>query len=160
MTDLESMFASLFTAPTKAVIEAEKHYRQIWIDWLNELIQLVGKAKGINANADEAAIIARQLDLAPVMKLDAKIEVGVTMRLASVRKFKGDVTLGLGVGTLQAAGSFGFSSESAQESVLQARAFYGLSNSGEVSLKNYLGDFSIPVSKVADLDAAVKFLGS
>ena len=51
----------------------------------------------------------------------AQVSVGITMRVASINRTEGGATLGLGIGLLQAPGTFGFVSESTSESILLER---------------------------------------
>lgn len=67
------------------------------------------------------------------------------MRIAKLQRSDGNLKVGLAVGPFQAAGSFGFMSETASESVIQARAAYVVSNdAGETGLKDVLSALGLP----------------
>lgn len=156
-TDLESVFSMLFTAPSEAVVRSEAEFRRIWVQWLRDLKKLIDAR---NALPSPPSVIEfnEQLELAPVMKFTARVEAGITMRVATVRQTEAKASLGLGLSILQVSGSFGFSSQDTQESVLQAKAQYAMTNTNEVTLKDYLKDFSIELAKPEDIDNAVNFL--
>jgi hypothetical protein len=150
ITDLSKVFTMLFTAPTEAVVTAAAKQRAVWMDWLRDVKRLLEGA----GDAYKQGIIDRHLALAPVWKMDAQVSVAVQMRVASIDRVSGGLTLGLGVSVLQAAGTFGFMSESSSESVLQARAQYAFSNGAQVSLKDYLSTLGIEL-KPDTLDTAI-----
>ena len=133
-TSLTDTIAALFTAPAEAAILAERRFRQIWTAWLRDA---QGRIEAAPATA-KAQLLSQLLDLAPVMTFEAAIDLGVTMRLVSVRRRSGGGELGLAVGPFQAAGTFGFMGETTTESVLQARARYQLSNRNTLTLRDYL----------------------
>lgn len=165
MTDLESIFTTLFSAPSKVVVDADARYRQIWMEWLQNIRALItARDTAVGGTPltteQQKALIEAQLGMAPVMKLDAAVEVAVTMRLASVTQKEGKASLGVGVGAFQVSGSFGMSSQTSQESILQARAVYNMANNSEKSLASYLKDYSIPVTDAASLGKAIAFLGT
>ncbi|CAM2067890.1 hypothetical protein SCOR_21095 [Sulfidibacter corallicola] len=153
--DVEGVFTTLFTAPANAVVQAEAEYRAIWAQWLENTMALLAK---VPQGTDRSAILAKHLELAPVMKLGAQIEVGITLRVGSVTRREGSLGVSLGVGAFQASGSFGFMSQNTSESVMQARAAYALSNETEVTLKDFAANWSIDLADPTQLSSAIDFL--
>lgn len=148
--DIAKVFTMLFTAPTEAMVTAAAKQRAVWVDWLRDMKRLVDAADpGIKQQ-----IIDRHLGLSPVWKMDAQVSVAVQMRVASVDRIEGGLTLGLGISVLQASGTFGFMSESSSESVLHARAQYAFSNGAQVSLREYLENLGVTLTPDA-LDTAI-----
>src|SRR5690349_19009678 len=97
ITPMKSMIGTIFTAPAEAVLEAEERYRTIWIEWLTTVKKLVEKRKqqltnDPNVDAKVASMLAEQLKLAPVMKLNGRVEIGLSMRIASVSKSSGNLS--------------------------------------------------------------------
>ena len=141
----------LFSEPLKATLDAEKSYREVWVEWLTQTQKL------IPANAtgpQQAAMISERLDIAPTMKFEAAIDAAVTMRLVSVKSKTGEGKLGLAVGPFQVSGSFGFTSSSTSESILEARARYQLSNTNEATLRGWLEAAGIDPTTRDSLDDA------
>lgn len=159
--NLPSVFTDLFTAPIEATLHAEARYREIWIEWLRNLKTLVDARSNVEPKPDNAqmkSFIESQLSMAPIMRLEARIDVGVNLRVTSVRQSEVGGTFGLQLGVLQAAGTFSFASQDTQESVLTARATYALANSGQISLKDYLEKAVITLEKPEHFDSAIKLL--
>ena len=156
-SDLTNLITTLFTAPTEAVVDASAEQRRIWIKWLKDVLRLINDT---DDDASKDKIINEHLKLAPVWKLNAKISLGVTMRVSSIERTEAGASLGIGVGMLQASGSFSFMSESTSESVMQARAEYALSNENEVNLKDYMATLGIDLSKASEVENAIKKLGA
>ena len=154
-TDLKEVFKMLFTAPAEASIEAEKNYRVIWLQWLLDLQDLIKIQKLKSEKANNA--ITEHLELAPVMKFDGIIECGVTMRIAAITEKGKSVSTGIQLGVIESTGSFGFMHRQTNESVLQAKAQYTVTNR-EISLSNYLKNFSINLTSPTELTAAISFL--
>lgn len=148
---LREVFSMLFTEPAEATVNAERQYRRIWIDWLQDTKKLTN---GLNVTP---AQFEKTLSMAPVMTFRSAIEVGVTMRVASVSEHKAGVSLGLTLSVIEASGSYGFMNRNTQESVFQARARYEMGNR-EFTIKDYLGNFSIDLAKPGDIDNAITFL--
>ncbi|MEE9350969.1 MAG: hypothetical protein V3U78_01815 [Thiotrichaceae bacterium] len=154
-TDLKEVFKMLFTAPAEACVEAEASYRAIWLQWLLDLQKMLKTQKLKSTKANNAII--SHLDLAPVMKFDGIVECGVTMRIASISEKGKSVSTGIQLGVIETTGSFGFMHRQTNESVMQAKAQYTVTNR-EVSLANYLGHFSIDLASPSDLTTAISFL--
>lgn len=152
--DLENVFTTLFTAPAEAVVQAEADYRQIWAKWLGNVMELLKQRD----ESKHAEILRTHLNLAPVMKLNAKVEVGITLRVGSIKKRDGSVGVGLGVGAFQLNGSYGFMSQSSSESVMQARAAYEMTNQAEVTLKEFADTWSLPLTSATEVGTAITFL--
>jgi hypothetical protein len=144
----------LCTAPLDAVVKAEKNYRTIWINWIKQI-------KGMVDTLDET----RQKNInwqtlfktAPVVTLDQKIDLAITMRVASVKEVSANGELGLSLGPIHTSGSFGFMNRATTESTLQASTSVTISNA-EHNLVDYLGKFNIEPASVGDLTNAVKLL--
>ena len=152
-TDLPGVLNSFFTAPAEASLNAEREYRQIWAKWLNDLLSMINELD--NAAAKNA--ISKQLNIAPVLHFAANIEVGVTMRISGVRETSANASMGLQLATFSASGGFGFMERETHESVLQVRAKYALSNQ-QITLGEYLGNLSIPVTSVNEVKNAINKL--
>ncbi len=148
--DLKDIINTLFTAPVEASLMAEEGYRRIWIEWLKKL------AKILDGTGGGKDLIESHLDMAPVMKFEAAIDVAITMRIVTVKETSGGGGLGLAVGPFQASGQFGFSNQNTSDSTLSARARYQLSNTNEQTLRGYLADAGIPVTKKEELPAAIE----
>lgn len=155
--EIQTILSALFTEPISAVVGAERDYRRIWAGWLEDLVRVL--PAGLSA-AEEADFINKRLELAPVMRISATIEAGVTMRIASLTQKEGKVSLSLGTGPFQISGGGGFSSQTSSESVFQARALYTLSNDAERSLKDYATELRLPLATAADVTAAAGKLRS
>lgn len=155
MADMKEMFTTLFTAPIRAAVEAEASYRRIWVEWLQQTASLIPEDA---TDEVQARIIANRLDMAPVMKLDAAIDVGLTMRLVTVKQTDAGGELGLAVGPFQVSGQFGFSSSKTAESVMEARARYQLSNTNSATMRDYLEAADAVPTKKTELENAQKAL--
>ena len=151
-SDITKIITTLLTAPTRAVVDAASEQRSSWIYWLKDVQRLVNDAAD---DAQKTKIINEHLKIAPVWKLGAQISIGITMRIASIKRSEGSASIGLGIGLLQASGSFGFMTESTNESILQARAQYALSNDAEVTLSEYLSDLGVTLSSAGDVQTAI-----
>ena len=149
--DVAKVFTTLFTAPSEAMVDAAAKQRAVWIDWLRDIVRLID---GVQDEAVKQAIIDQHLALAPVWKMDAQVSVAIQMRVASINRLEGGLTLGLGISVLQVAGTFGFMSESSSESVLHARAQYAFSNGAQVALGEYLESLGITLTPDT-LDTAI-----
>ncbi|WOO42690.1 hypothetical protein [Rubellicoccus peritrichatus] len=160
--DIVNAITVLFTAPTEAVVDAASHQRRIWIKWLKDIDRLINPPTGVDkpSKAQANEIILRHLELAPVWKMSAQISIGIGMRIASIRRMEGGIKLGIGTSMVSASGSFGFMSESASESTLQARANYAMSNEQEVTLKEYLNDLGVGVTDPTTLTKAIDRLAA
>ena len=131
-----------------------EYYRAIWVEWLNALNTLF---KDTMKPAEQKALIEKNLDLAPVMKMNAKVEIGLTMRMASVTQREGKLEVGLNVGPIGASGSYGFMSRSTEESVMQVHAAYTMSNN-DVTLAEYLDKKNLDLATAEDVNNAVAAL--
>lgn len=153
INDIPMVFSTLFTAPSQAMVDAAIKQRVAWINWLRDIKRLVDDA---DANYKQQ-ILDQHLDLAPIWKMDAQVSVAIQMRVASISRIEGGLSLGLGISVLQAAGSFGFMSESTSESVLHARAQYAFSNGSQITLRDYLDTLGVSIVPDA-LDMAISKL--
>jgi hypothetical protein len=157
---LEKMIGTVFTAPARAVVEAEEQYRKIWAEWLATTLSRIKAThpttllpESPDKDKAQAEILNKHLMLAPVMKLNGRIELGLTMRVASVSGF--DAKLTLGAGPVSVSG--GYFRQATEESVLSIRAGFTMTNT-EVNLAGYLAENSIPLATATDVENAVKFL--
>jgi hypothetical protein len=155
-TNLTDVFTTLFTAPAGAATRAEREYRRIWLEWLRELAAITDAAPGPMSSEQ----LARHLELAPVLSFESLIEVGLTMRVASVSETRAGLAAGLRLSVIETSGSLGFMSRSTQESVLQAKAQYTLSNTSRMTLSDYLGTMSITLASPDDVKTAIGALES
>ena len=154
---LSSVISTLLTAPADAVVQASATQRQIWMKWLIDLTRLVENQPGEISKK----IIDEHLKLAPTWKMSAQLSLAISMRIASLERSEKGVTLGLGIGMVQASGTFGFARETASESVLQAQAIYNLTNAKEISLKDYLSILGVTsLANATELKAATDKLGT
>lgn len=153
-TDLTELFTTLFTAPARASWCAEREYRRIWVGWLEDLSRLIAASGG----AMDAEGLDRHLAMAPVMRFEGLIELGVTMRVASVGEMRGGLGAGLRLGAIETSGSFGFMSRSTQDSILQAKAQYTLTNDHSMTLSEYLETLSITLANPEDVAVAIEAL--
>lgn len=154
--ELVDVFEMLFNAPVTASARAERAFRGIWSQWLKDLAALLDALDegGALSAQQKLAVIKSQLSIAPVLKLEADVEVGVIMKLVTVTGVKADGTLGLGVGPFKVAGSFGFNRETSQESTLSANARYKLGNTSELSLSDMLSATGLEVTDQQSARAA------
>ncbi len=157
MADLVEMVATLFTAPVQACLIAEKGHRKVWLSWIEGVVKIASDA-GLKEPALLAALISKELDRAPVLKMDAQIDVGLTMRIETVKKKEGGAELSVGVGPFQGGGSFSFMSQNTQESVLNARATYRLASTSQTSLSEFLRSIGHDPKDLPALTAASETL--
>lgn len=136
MSDLTSIVQVLFTAPVEAALLSEREIRRVWAEWLRNIASLASSA-GLSGEA-LVGFINTQLALAPVMKFDAEIDLGMTLKITSLNSREGGGKIGLSVGPFSAAGQFSFMQQNSSESVLNARAVYSLSNANAQTLSGYL----------------------
>ena len=95
-----------------------------------------------------------------VMKLEAAVDLAITMKITSVKGKEGSAKHGLSVGPFSAGGSYSFMEQNTQESVLNARARYQLSNTNEQTLVEYLSGAGISVANKSEVEAAATKLGT
>ncbi|RWX56226.1 hypothetical protein [Photobacterium chitinilyticum] len=154
--NLSNIISTLLTAPADAVVQASATQRYIWMKWLTDLTKLIkGEPEDVSRK-----IINEHLKLAPSWKMSAQLSLSLSMRIASIERTEGGVSLGLGIGMIHGSGSFGFTKETTTESTLQAQAIYNLTNDTETSLKDYLNMLGInTLDNTGDLDNAIKKLG-
>ena len=153
-TSLTNVFRELFVAPLNAVTRTESDYRQIWASWLEDQLNLLATPDG---KLREGVDLEKVLDKAPIINLDGVVEVGITMRIASVQEFSASADVGLAVGPIYGSGGFGFMNRTTQESIFQASTRYTLSNH-EKNLKQYLKDRNIPVTDPNEVRGAIDIL--
>lgn len=153
-TSLISVFRELFVAPLNAAASTEEDYRQIWANWLEQQLKLLTDAEG---QLKPGVEMDKILDLAPAIHLDGVIEVGITMRIASVKEYNASVDVGLSLGPIYGSGGFGFVNRSSQESIFQASTRFAMSNF-ERNLRKYLKDRNIQLASAEDLTQAVATL--
>ncbi|HEX6746537.1 MAG TPA: hypothetical protein VF092_04520 [Longimicrobium sp.] len=149
-----TVLRELYSAPLEAAVAAESEYRRIWATWLREQLALVTDAAGdLRPGVDLAAL----LQTAPVVRVDGRVDVAITMRIAAVRESQGGVSGGLQLGPIHASGSFGFMNRTTEESVLQASTVVVISNTDQ-SLVDYLAKHNVPVPDADGVKNAIAFL--
>jgi hypothetical protein len=152
--NLVSVFQELFSAPLEAATKAEADYRRIWADWLEWKYQLVKKD---DDNFKDGVQWDSLLETAPVVDLDQVVEVGVTLRIASVTERNASGSLGIGVGPIHISGGFGFVNRTTQESLMQASTRVTITNNRK-DLKQYLADHRIVITNPKELKTAFEGL--
>jgi len=153
---ISSVMSDLFNAPLQAAVKADAEYLRIWAQWLRFKKSLFIESDGKPMpNID----IAKILETAPVVSLNGKVDMAITMRITDVSKSEGSLSAGLSVGPIFASGSFGFHSESTQESLFQAAASFLISNQ-EKSLPNFLADYHLPLTDGKEVDNVIAKLES
>ncbi|WP_190808710.1 hypothetical protein [Flagellimonas sp. S3867] len=156
--DLTTVFSELFKAPLEAVVEADKKYRESWIKWIEMKRKLLESQLKDQSKDVQKKAIDIILDTIPIINIDGSINVAITMRISEVRKKKTGVDFGLQLAPIHANISFTSSTESSQESVLQASTRFAISNNS-TSLREYVQDHGLTIQSPADLDTLVKKLG-
>ena len=147
--------SDLIQAPLEAVLDAETKYLQLWKKRLETIKDLYVEAGTLKNGADLATLVEQS---APVVQLEGKIDMGLTMRIAGVSEKSGGLGAGLAVGPVHASGSFGFVSRSTHESIFQAASSFIVANK-QFSLKDYLKTAKINLATPQDLTAAIEHLG-
>ncbi|MDX8392405.1 MAG: hypothetical protein R8K53_07550 [Mariprofundaceae bacterium] len=139
---ISSVIGDLFNAPLQAAVKADAEYMRIWAKWLEfkKPLFLDGKGKPL-----PGVDISKMLETAPVVNLNGKIDLAITMRITDVKETNASLSGGLSVGPVFASGSFGFHSESTQESLFQAAASFLMSNQKK-SLPNFLSDHNLTLT--------------
>jgi hypothetical protein len=153
-TSLASVFRELFSAPCKAATDCEQDYRNIWADWLKFKKNLLTDAAG---NLLPGVSLDKLIETAPIVALDGVIEVGITMRIASVSERNASLSGGLALGPVYASGGYGFMNRTSEESMFQASTRYTITNNNK-DLKTYLANSSIDLAKPDSLTKAIEFL--
>jgi len=154
-TSLTSVLRELFAAPLDAATQAEANYRQIWAAWLSDLKNLVVDESGeVKSGVNLPEMIKT---LSPTIALDGKVDLAVTMRVASVQEKSGTFQAGLSLAPIFASGSFSSSATQTEESVLKASTSFVLSNTNR-DLSTFLDKNKLTPTDVKELDNAIKFL--
>lgn len=104
----------LFTGPLRAVTEAEKTYRAIWIEWLRQIKQDL--------------TLKDAVEFAPVVSLEQSVDASILLRIASVKESELSVGGGLQLGAISVSGRYGTVSRAEQESTFRADTKVQLSN--------------------------------
>lgn len=151
------VISGLLSAPAEAVVYGAREQRRIWKEWLRDTSHLLGS---LDSEEQKKALLEKHLELAPTWRASARLSLGITTRIASLKKTDAGGSIGLTIGILQASGSFGHSTETTQESVLQIRAEYALSNDTEVTLSEYLQALGVEATDPGSLNAAIDKLGT
>jgi hypothetical protein len=149
------MISSIFLAPGRAALEVEAEYRKIWDDWMERSMKRIGFDSDADdeVNEKKRKILKELLTLAPIMKINGAIEIGLTMRIASIKEGKGGISLGTGpIGI-----SGGYFKQSAEESVMSVRASFTLTNA-ELDLTGFLAKNGIELAKPGDVTRALELL--
>lgn len=155
---ISKAFSDLFTAPLRAVVDAEKAYLEMWITRLKVIQQTYVSGKGANRSMVNGADLGTLLEqYVPVISLEGRIDTALTMRIAGVKETSGGLSAGLALGPIHASGSFGFVSRNTQESTFQASTSFALANKS-FSLTDYLSAANLKMTDPKDLDAAIAHL--
>jgi hypothetical protein len=151
-SQIEDIVGTLLTAPVKAVTYANREQMYIWRDYLKTISALID----IESTQDEKVSLVKQyLSMAPIWKVSATVEVGITMRIASVSKSAKGGSIGLAVGLLQVAGQFSSESSTTSESVMTAKAIYALSNDKEIKLTEFMSTLGVTVTSPDQVVTAI-----
>lgn len=153
---ISAVLTDLFSAPLKAVVDAESKYRQIWADWMAFQMTLLTKEDGKTLR--DGVNLADVLRTAPAVSLDGVIDLAITMRIASVKELSAGLDVSVGVGPVYASGNFGFMSRTTEESTFQAQAKFTLSNT-QKNLATLLEQYKLTPTDPATLTKAVEELG-
>lgn len=150
-----SAVSDLVQAPLEAILEAEKKYLQLWKERLEEIEKTYVKNGQLKESVDLAKLVEQSV---PVVQFEGRLDMGLTMRIAGVSEKHGSLGGGLAVGPIHAAGSFGFASQSTQESLFKAASSFAIANK-TFSLKEYLQTAAISLASPNDLTEAISHLG-
>jgi len=160
---ITNVIEQLFSAPLNAATNAEKNYRKIWLDWIDHKVKLLEKVSG-NTKTEgtkkvlKPEIIANMFNQAPIVSLEGTIDIGITMRISSVKESGGEVSAGIQVGPVHAGGKFSFMNQKSEESMFQAATSFALGNTDKVDLKTYLENMGLDTSSANALADARKIL--
>ena len=150
-TSIHSVITDLFNAPLQAAVKADAAYLRIWADWLKFKKTLMFKSDG---SVIDGININDVLSSAPVVELNGKIDMAITMRIAEVKETNASLSGGISVGPIYASGSFGMNKESTQESVFQAASSFVISNQKK-DLVAYLSTHKLSIASASDVDNVV-----
>jgi len=127
---ITNVLSELFSAPLRAVVNAESEYRKIWADWLESQLALI--TDPTDPKKFRTGFKAEEwLKTAPVVSVDGMINMAITMRVAGVQEKSYGGSAGLSLGPIYGSGGFGFVNRSTEESVFRANASFTLSNTGK-----------------------------
>lgn len=160
VASIESVMTELFTAPLEAAVNADREYRKTWTRWMKDQLTLVSVPSPNPASPPalrDGVKIDDILKTAPAVSLDGVIDLSITMRIASVKQKEGSLGIGLGLGPVNATGSFGFMSRTAEESVFQVQARFTLSNTGR-DLSGELAKAGLTPVDIPSMENAIKLL--
>jgi len=148
---IENIVSTLLSAPVKAATYANKEQLQIWRDYLETVQKLTSQLEG----GAKLETIQHYINMAPAWKVAANLDIGITMRIASITKTTAGGSLSLTLGLLQSAGQFSTESTTTSESVLTAKAHYVLTNDTEVKLAEFLKSLGVSPTQPEQLQTAV-----
>lgn len=154
-SQIEDVVSTLLSAPVKAATYANREQMLIWRDYLKEIKAVISAA---DSDQQKVNLINQYISMAPKWKVAAQIEVGITMRVASISKTSAGGSLGIAVGLVQTAGQFSSETSTSTESLLTARALYSLTNDNEVQLANFLNSLGIDPAAPEQITTAVETL--
>lgn len=149
---LSSVLSGLFTAPLNAATQAEADYRTIWAEWLEKKLAKFDEADRANVTFDQL------FTECPVVDVSGRVDLSLSMRIASVSEKGGQAGAGLQLGPVHAGGSFNFMSRESEESLFRAAASFTVTNTGG-DLRKLLEDANISMDD-GKVDEAIKFLGN
>ena len=153
-TSISGVLKELCSAPLEAAVQAEADYRTIWLKWIEGEIAMINTLDDATKQDIDWMKI---LGSAPAISVNSKVDLAITMRIASVKEVTAKGEVGLAVGPIHASGGVGFMSRSTTESTLQASTSVVLSNN-EQNLLDYLGKHNITPTDPTQLDKAVALL--
>jgi len=153
---ISSVISDLFNAPLQAAVKADAEYLKIWAQWLEFKKPLFLDENGALFPGVDINTI---LETAPVVNLNGKIDLAITMRITDVKEKNASLSGGLSVGPIFASGSFGFHRQQSEESLFQAAGSFVLSNQ-EKSLSRFLSEHAIMPTNAGDVDNVIEQLKS
>lgn len=156
-SQIEDVVSTLLSAPVKAATYANREQMYIWRDYLKTIQAVIDT---VNDTEQKVALISQYISMAPIWKVAAQIDVGITMRIASISKTSIGSTLGITVGLVQTAGQFSSEKSTSTESLLTARAHYSLTNDNEIQLADFLNSLGINLAAPEQVTTAVAKLES
>lgn len=151
LTDLVSEF---YEAPLNAVQKAEARYRDTLASWLDKKWSWYER---LDESSRQNISFSKFLDEAPAIQMNAVFDLSATLRIASVSEKSTSISGGLALGPIQTSGSFGFSSQRSEESVLKVASSITVSNTAS-DLVGLLGKYGIDPTDESSVGAAVALL--
>lgn len=149
---IKDVLSELFSAPLKAVVEAEKAYLEIWADWIEQNIKI---AKEL----DKLEKVNAFIDRAPTLQLQNFVDVSLAMHIAELKDTSGSGQAGINLGLLQVGGRYEMYSSYSAESSFKASTRLALTNT-DFSLRSYLKQVQLEPKNLTELKALTNTLRS